>query len=400
MEISPSIIPPDEDERLAAVRRYQILDTPPDGAFDRVTQLAARLFGVPISIVSIVDEDRIWFKSRHGIDAVQVGRDPGLCASAILQHEPLVIADASVDPYALANPLVAGDLGLRFYAGAPLTTWDGHNLGTLCVIDKEPRLISDEDAATLEDLAAIVVHELELRLATQAIVDREREQRALAAARHGLEAAERERTRWARELHDETLQSLGALHMLLLTGVNDHEKMVVTVNEAAEFVLDETVKLRHLIAELRPAVLDEVGLSAALESLAHRLKIVEGLEVELQFEVPQPDLSLTAEAESVLYRAVQEALTNVAKHSSARHVEVAVRSSEHGIEATVRDDGAGFDVGSPTGGFGLLGLRERALLAGGEVEVRSAPGAGTSVRFVVPCGDTRSSDEGQGSISP
>jgi GAF domain-containing protein len=103
METSPSIISRDEDARLAAVRRYQILDTPRDGAFDRVTQLAARLFGVPISIVSIVDEDRIWFKSRHGVDVEQVGRDRGLCASAILRHEPLVVVDAAVDPNALAN---------------------------------------------------------------------------------------------------------------------------------------------------------------------------------------------------------------------------------------------------------------------------------------------------------
>jgi GAF domain-containing protein len=156
VENSPSIIPPDEDARLAAVHRYEILDTPCEGAFDRITQLAARLFKVPISIVSIVGDDRVWFKSRHGIDAEQFGRYPGLCASAILQYEPLILRDASVDPNALANPLVAGELGLRFYAGVPLTTWDGHNIGTFCVSDREPREFSDEDVATLEQLAAIV----------------------------------------------------------------------------------------------------------------------------------------------------------------------------------------------------------------------------------------------------
>lgn len=386
MGISSGVNPQNEGARLAAVRRYQILDTPPDGAFDRVTQLAARLFEVPISIVSIVDEDRIWFKSRHGVDVEQVGRDPGLCASAILRHEPLIVPDAALDPHLLANPLVAGDFGLRFYAGAPLKTFDGHNLGTLCVIDKEPRVIGDAEVATLEDLAAIVVHELEFRLAAHAVVRSERERRALDAARLGLEAAERERTRWARELHDETLQSLGALHMLLVSGVADHETLVATVNEAADFVLDETVKLRHLIAELRPAVLDEAGLFAALESLAHKLRIVDGLEVELRLEIPQPELRLDRDVESALYRALQEALANVAKHSSARRVKVRVRCLEHGIEATVGDDGVGFEAGSMTEGFGLLGLRERAMLAGGELEVLTAPGAGTSVRFMVPLG--------------
>lgn len=154
---------PDEEARLAAVRRYDILDTPPDGAYDRITALAARLLGVPISIVSIVDRDRIWFKSHHGVDAEEVPRTPGLCASAIVACDPWLVTEASTDLRTLANPLVAGDFGLRFYAGVPLTTFDGHNLGTLCVIDREPRTISDDEVQTLRDLA-LVVDQLELRL--------------------------------------------------------------------------------------------------------------------------------------------------------------------------------------------------------------------------------------------
>ena len=167
------LIPDNEAERLAAVRRYDVLDTPPDGAFDRVTRLASRHFGVPISIVSIVDSDRIWFKSHHGIDAEEIGRDPGLCASAILGDEPWVIENAEADPRAMANPLVAGDMGLRFYAGAPLTTHDGHNLGTLCVIDFEPRAFTDADGEVLTAMADIVVDQLELRLAAREAVGQE-----------------------------------------------------------------------------------------------------------------------------------------------------------------------------------------------------------------------------------
>jgi len=170
-------VPEDEPERLAAIRRYDVLDTPRDGAFDRITALAAKHFDVPIAIVSIVDRDRIWFKSHHGIDVEEIGRDPGLCASAILQDGPWVVEDAAVDPRTLANPLVAGELGLRFYAGAPLTTLDGHNLGTLCVIDQQPRQISDEETRTLSDMAAIVMDELELRLRSRQVIDRELELR-------------------------------------------------------------------------------------------------------------------------------------------------------------------------------------------------------------------------------
>ena len=179
------LIPPDEVERLAAVRRYDVLDTPPDGAFDRITSLAARLFGVPIAIVSIVDSDRIWFKSHHGLDVEQIDRDAGLCASAILHDEPWLVTDAAVDPRTLANPLVAGDMGMRFYAGVPLTTKDGHNLGTLCVLDQQPREVTEDEVATLSDLASLVMDELELRLSARTTVGLEAE------LRHSAEAVAR-----------------------------------------------------------------------------------------------------------------------------------------------------------------------------------------------------------------
>lgn len=164
------ILPSDEAKRMAAVRRYDILDTPPDGAFDRITALAARRFGVPIAIVSIVDEDRIWFKSHHGLTVEQIDREPGLCASAILGTDPYLLPDASIDPRSLANPLVAGDFGLRFYAGVPLTTSDGYNLGTLCVIDKEPRPIDETQIEDLADLASVVMDQIEMQLAARRAV--------------------------------------------------------------------------------------------------------------------------------------------------------------------------------------------------------------------------------------
>lgn len=183
----------DEAARLAAIRRYEILDTPPDGAFDRITRLAARLFGVPISIVSIVDEDRIWFKSHYGLDAEQVDRAPGLCASAILQDDLWLVNDAAVDPRTLTNPLVAGELGLRFYAGAPLLTHDGYRLGTFNIIDVEPRELSDDEQQTLRDLAHVVVDELELRLAARRVMA-------------DIEARQRE----GLELNDNVVQALTA----------------------------------------------------------------------------------------------------------------------------------------------------------------------------------------------
>lgn len=174
-----------EAERLAAVRRYDVAGPPADGSFDRITALASSIFDVPISIVSIVDEDRIWFRSRHGLDVDGIPRQPGLCSSAILRDEPYILQDARLDPVALANPLVAGEFGLRFYAAAPLTTSDGHNLGTLCIIDRQPRSFTPAQAEVLRQLAGLVVDELELRLSARVFVAAEAELRRHAEGDRG-----------------------------------------------------------------------------------------------------------------------------------------------------------------------------------------------------------------------
>ncbi|MGW1594977.1 PP2C family protein-serine/threonine phosphatase [Streptomyces sp. NPDC002343] len=187
----PELVPdPDaEAARIAAVRRYDILDTPPDGAFDRVAAMAARLFDVPVATVTIVDTDRIWFKAAHGLEGVkEIGRDPGLCGSAILRDDALVIPDTLRDPVAVNNPLVAGEMGVRFYAAAPIITPDGHRLGTVNVLDTKPRSITEDDTATLADLAAIVLDEMELRLsALRALRDEQERREAERAAREQAE---------------------------------------------------------------------------------------------------------------------------------------------------------------------------------------------------------------------
>ncbi|MFK4118959.1 PP2C family protein-serine/threonine phosphatase [Streptomyces longwoodensis] len=189
-EVPPHLVPPTaagraaaadtEAARIEAVRRYDILDTPPDGAFDRIAALAARLFDVPLATVTIVDVDRVWFKAAHGLEGVrEVGRDPGLCASAVLKDGTLVIPDTLLDDVARGNPLVTGSLGIRFYAAAPLVTRDGHRLGTLDILDTVPRSISPQDTALLTELADIVMDELELRLSALRAVREERERTAV-----------------------------------------------------------------------------------------------------------------------------------------------------------------------------------------------------------------------------
>ena len=156
-----------ERDRVETLHSYEILDTPPDGAFDRITMLAARHFGTPVALVSLVDEDRIWFKSRFGLEAAEIPRDPGLCASVILQDGAYVVRSALDDPRTLANPLVAGSLGIRFYAAAPLVTHDGYRLGTINIIDFVPREFNAEGEQTLQDFAGLVMDQIEVRLSAR-----------------------------------------------------------------------------------------------------------------------------------------------------------------------------------------------------------------------------------------
>jgi GAF domain-containing protein len=188
--------------RLAAVRRYEILDAPTDGQFDTIAAAAAALCGTPIATVSIVDADRVWFAAAKGLDGVtQVGTEPGLCASAFCADGPYVVDDAAIDPRTLQHPLVRGDLGLRFYAAAPIITTDGHHLGTVTAIDAMPCELTDGQRTVLGHLADQVAQHLELRLATLTAVRAERKLRDEAVQRATAAAELADRMRAAAATH-------------------------------------------------------------------------------------------------------------------------------------------------------------------------------------------------------
>ncbi len=224
--------------------------------------------------------------------------------------------------------------------------------------------------------------------------------------RYGMEARERERSRWAREIHDESIQGIGALRMQLANArdADDKQALSAAVDAVLEGMGKEIDLLRHLITELRPAALDDLGLPAALEALARRAQAIDGLEVRTEFALDSQadavpngaeahtERRLDPELESTIYRIVQEALTNVSRHAEASSAVVSVTERAGVIHASITDDGRGLPGAERLGprgdglegGFGMSGMRERAELVGGELEFGPAPGGGTTVRLSVP----------------
>ncbi len=174
----------DPEPRLAALRDYEIMDTPPEAAFDDITLLTTFICGTPIALVTLLDTQRQWFKSVVGMDTTETPIDQSFCAHAIQQEGVFMVPDAALDARFSSNPLVTGDPQIRFYAGAPLVTPAGVRLGTLCAIDRVPREFSAEQQAALEALARSVIRSLELRMTvkalTMALEEKEKAQREVA----------------------------------------------------------------------------------------------------------------------------------------------------------------------------------------------------------------------------
>ena len=271
------------------------------------------------------------------------------------------------------------DLGVREARTALLVPvlLRGNGLGVLAAFDRGPERepFTEDDEQLLRTFAASAANAVALNRSVEA--DR---------LRSAIAGADEERKRWARELHDQTLQSLGGLRVSLASslGVDDAAAKDERIRQAIEDIEVEISNLRRIISDLRPSLLDDLGLVPAIEAMLERWREA-GLEVtsELVLAPKSADAELDAELETTAYRVVQEAVTNVAKHARAKSVRVSLALSEEELRIEVQDDGVGFDPGERTGGFGLAGMRERVYLAGGTLEIHPAD-PGTLLRVRMP----------------
>lgn len=255
-------IPTCEAERLEELRSLAILDTLPEQAYDDITLLAANICDSPIALVSLIDEDRQWFKSKVGLDAPETHRDWAFCAHAILDpDEMFVVTDTTADPRFAENPLVVGDPLIRFYAGMPLTTEAGNALGTLCVIDRVPRTLSDAQSNSLKALARQVMSQLELRSTVAAL-------KATATARDRYHA-ELEEYQRCMETHLEKVAKQSITDPL--TGLKNRRALFAKLDEELERsrTTGEALSLALIDVDEFKAFNDEFGHPAGDEALRH-----------------------------------------------------------------------------------------------------------------------------------
>ncbi len=364
-------------EATTAIARAVGAETRIERVLELIVKRGRALVDARAMVILLRDGDDLTLAACAGeVDATVLGRRiavEGSTAQAVLAAaRPQRIGDVA-DSLRIA-PSRRGIRGAHTALLVPLE-FRNRRLGVLAAFDRigeEAAFERDQQALLLSFAASAAT-----AVATAQSVERER-------LRASMAAAERERQRWALELHDQTLQGLAGFQLHLSDALDhgDPDELRVAVERAIAQAEGEIEQLRVLIAELRPAALDQRGLQPAIEDLAQQVAASEGIEARVHVDLGAVgDRPLDAELRTAVYRLVQEALTNVVKHACANCVSIAVTGEPGGLEVTVTDDGAGFDPDAPLDGYGLVGMRERVELVGGTLSIASAAGGGgTTVR--------------------
>ena len=388
-------LPTDEVGRLAALNSYDILDTAPEQVYDDFTTLAARICGVPIALISLIDKDRQWFKSKIGLDPAETPREQAFCAHAIVDNQLLVVPDASHDRRFEGNPLVTGVPHIRFYAGAPLVTDSGHGLGTLCVIDRVPRELTRDQLASLQALSRQLMTQLELRRAMVLLKEAERAKKAFVAnVSHELRTPITSIRGALALVRDSETNLADDSRELLSAAFRNADRLLALVNDLLDL---ERVGSGELAVEKRDCVL-----ATAIERAAETIRPIAG-DAGVSLKIEPTSVTLHADPDR-LTQVMINLLANAVRFSPrGGTVTVGVSPAADRVRVTIDDQGPGVPAafrktifepfkqveGSAAhkkGGTGLGLAISHAIVRehGGVLDLTDAPGGGARFWFDLP----------------
>jgi signal transduction histidine kinase len=338
-------------------------------------------------LISLVDEEEVFFKAGVGMGNVKsAGRGVSLCSLAILSPEPTVIVNPVEDPCLLANPLVHGAFGLRFYAAAPLITTDGYRIGAVCIVDKEQRSFSKKQEQQLIRFSKVVMHEMNLRLSVrlrEKELEKETRQRQRIVTNAVIQATERERTRMGLELHDNVSQMLTTVKLyteIALDGSIDTRDML---KKSSQYLQDCINEIRFISHQLSTPTLGDITLEESVKELVESINVTGKVLVHSTVNGFE-NVHLSEDFHLCIYRIVQEQLNNILKYADAAEVFIILLNTKSGITLSISDDGKGFDTKAKIAGIGLINMKARTENFGGTLCIESAPGKGCQLRAIFP----------------
>lgn len=378
---------PDEQRRLAALRRYGVLDTPREAEFDHVVDVVARICGAPMAVINLIDETRQWFKAEVGLGVRELPLDDSICAHAILQPGLFLIEDTLKDDRFKDNPLCTGEPHLRFYAGALLETQDGEPLGTVCVLDHEPRTLTQDQQDFLKLMAHQVMRQLELRRAVSML---EAERKAAEEAREALEETLAEKNVLISEIDHRVKNSLQLIQTILRMQAsrapNEEHRALLDVAQARVSAVAHVHNQLHQSGDFR-----EIDMQVFIKRLCEELQETAPKDVTL--EVHAEPLKLDARRAGSVGLVINELVTNAFKYAygnAAGGVTAVTLESAPGgqVRLVISDDGAGMSGEeeaheSPASGLGTRLVT--ALVSGLDGEVREMEvSQGLSMEILFP----------------
>lgn len=367
----------DEAARLAAVRRFDAPETSRDEILNHIAESAADLLAMPVSAISMVDHDRIWFKARHGLSIDQTSLDPGLCGSVVLHSSPLLLPDTMNDSRARSNPLVMGDPGIRFYLGIPLRTQDGFNIGTLCVMDRKPGTATERQIANLSNLAAITMDHLELGVSVRRLVAQ------LSAVIAEKDRALTQAALLAQEIDHRVMNSLQ-----LVSGLLTMQSRALPEGDA-KVQLKQAAGRVNMIATVHRHIYLTEGIGETkcrnyLQRVCNDLSAIPQAIGRGAIHVSADDATLPTDQIVALGLIVNELITNAIKYGEGR-ISVDFMATETGYTLTVDDEGAGLPGDEPLSlgrGLGMTVIATLVTKLKGQLSVMSKPHA-VGARFIV-----------------